>query len=60
MQVIMHEGSLRELLKYDIEFFLEVGMELSKSMGLHTIPQVIGYMVAHEDYYVELYKLYKK
>lgn len=57
MQVI---NSLQELIKYNIEFFLEVGMELSKSMGLHTVPQVIAYMIAHEDYYVELYKLYKK
>jgi hypothetical protein len=46
---------LKDIIKYDISYFLKVGGELSKSMGLHTVPQVIKYMVAHEDYYVELY-----
>lgn len=51
---------LDEIIKYDIAYFLKVGDELSKSMGLHTIPQIINYMVAHEGYYIALYNKTKK
>lgn len=51
---------LDEIIKYDIAYFMEIGGELSKSMGLHTVQQVIKYMIAHEDYYITLYNKTKK
>lgn len=52
--------TLDKIIKYDISYFLKVGDELSKSMGLHTVQQVIKYMIAHEDYYIALYNKTKK
>lgn len=46
---------IKEIIKYNSKYFMEIGMEVSKSMGLLTLQQVMGYIEDHEEYYVALF-----
>lgn len=46
---------IKEIIKYNSKYFMEIGMEVSKSMGLLTLQQVMDYIEDHEEYYVALF-----